>query len=684
MNTEKLREMVDAALIGTSIDSPLSSYELAYKLVRSYISGDSEEVADQLRILTSDLILKGLLAKEKLTPYVNIVGILREAVRHYPQSRVEPTDWLSAISAVVANQVRFYQYSYNEAHLLSQERSVVAKAKAANTLREFGYSLTIANGNIVLEEGEEEKIAIEMDSLCKKIGGAALADVVFRANRHTYSKQLERFNIVRRVTSGPGPADPSVPAGLLLQMANKHMGNKPSGGQSDWDRLVHLSTASCAMFDVQPYSAFEQMFLKRKSILGFLQKTALYDSIFPFQQMNASHAILMMRGLLGPLGDELSFEGIPLGAVVRVGCLLIQVAEKENGKTFSIDYFLSLTNSNKKNVKNILKSVFTHQVSGVNLALTFPPRSNDIDATFRPLILDPKGDLYMPPATICAPAVFEAILAFARSAYAENHKKKSLDNRLGTLMEDFLQKQFSLRGVQVKTGKYDFGETEEGRSQNGECDLVIETDTQIFFLELKKKVLTRLARSGDDVSILMDLSKSVIDSQLQIMRHEYLLKTYGSMKLTSPSGEVVEIQHKGRDIERVSVSLTDFGGMQDRLFLNQLLTICCQVEFEHTDLDHNERLTELNTKLRELRKWAVQLGDFSGPAPRPFNSAWFVSIPQLLMFLDRTKGSAGFEEELRSVRQVSTGSRDLYFEYDQALGRPRPWAVARPTTLVSA
>lgn len=58
----------------------------------------------------------------------------------------------------------------------------------------------------------------------------------------------------------------------------------------------------------------------------------------------------------------------------------------------------------------------------------------------------------------------------------------------------------------------------------GECDFIIGCKNSIIIIEAKKKVLTIKSKSEQNYNIFMDLSTSLLKSQIQAGKVEFLLK----------------------------------------------------------------------------------------------------------------------------------------------------------------
>ena len=131
-------------------------------------------------------------------------------------------------------------------------------------------------------------------------------------------------------------------------------------------------------------------------------------------------------------------------------------------------------------------------------------------------------------------------------------------------IERFLETEFAAHGVPICGGEYD------ADGEHGECDLVIETPETVIFSEVKKKALTRRAKAGSDADLLLDLAGSLLAAQAQAGWHEVRLRRHEHLDLKR-EGMTRRLALNGRQVERVAVSLFDFGSFQDRILLKQFL-----------------------------------------------------------------------------------------------------------------
>lgn len=236
-------------------------------------------------------------------------------------------------------------------------------------------------------------------------------------------------------------------------------------------------------------------------------------------------------------------------------------------------------------------------------------------------------------------------------------KYKNLDdNYLGPGIERFLRAEFEARGITALAGNY----TCDG--EFGECDLVVETSHTIIFFEIKKKPLTRLARAGSDAHLMVDLAQSLLAAQVQAGWHEVRLRRHRFLELND-RGTKRTLRIEGREVERVAVSLMDYGSFQDRIFLEQFLQGIMGAKFSVSVSSLTEKFDQMNNSISQLARQVEILNkDRDGPR-RPFFHCWFLSVPQILIILDNVFDAESLKKAFWATRHIATSQSDFYFDY---------------------
>ena len=250
---------------------------------------------------------------------------------------------------------------------------------------------------------------------------------------------------------------------------------------------------------------------------------------------------------------------------------------------------------------------------------------------------------------MCGWGYVEALLTALRPHYQQ------FDDRVGLAIESFLEAELASHGVPAISGEYDLN------GEHGECDLVAVTPKTLVFMELKKKSLTRRARAGSDADLLLDLAGSLLAAQAQAGWHELRITQAGSLDLVR--GEIRNhLSLDGRGVEKIAVGMLDFGSFQDRIMLKHFLEATLNVNFGSSDPNYAKRFKSVNDALKEIRDQYSLAHQGEAEVHQPFFNCWFISVPQLLIFLDEVTDADSFRETLWKYRHMTTGASDLYFE----------------------
>ncbi len=278
------------------------------------------------------------------------------------------------------------------------------------------------------------------------------------------------------------------------------------------------------------------------------------------------------------------------------------------------------------------------------------------DFFLRPLLYQSGRRFWLLDRSVCAPACLEALLTPLRQ------EKNGVDDKVGLEIERFLEAEFTSHGIHISAGDYDTAQ------EHGECDLVIDTPETVIFVEVKKKALTRRAKAGSDAHLLLDFAGSLLAAQAQAGWHEVRLRRDHYLDLER-NGTTRRLELNARGVERVAVSLLDFGSFQDRILTKQFLESTMNVSFTPVAANLNKKFNELNKSLAAIREQVAALYPGQMEINQPFFNCWFLSVPQMLVLLDGVTDGAGFRAALWSCRHIVTGSSDFYFD----LSKMRLW-----------
>jgi len=633
-----------------------------YAQIRSCFTSSHTAVWRACKSLRKDLIREYVLCGALLDPYFEVLDHLQDAIRTASGDPRVPVDgdWDRAIRSA------FDHAQINSWNVLNQEKIHARDfmvAQAARALRDAGFAIRLEPGWLSLEEAAETALIAAIEGLIATMGGINVARRIFEAISPDYDADQQRYHVVRR-TSMTGEGLPQMPWGYLIQLAVKHIrGRKPYvNTDTQWHTLCGLSQAYAAVIDVQPYVPPFFGTMDATALMPYLQEMAVYDALFRIPQMRPTDVVKVAGGMLNWLDMSApTGAGWSIDQVLEIIGYLLNPARDVRGPIFieEADIWRACPGIPRQIVTQILDEVLSHPSAGANRNFSRPtdapiPENPDLkdvghDFFLRPLLHQSDRRFILLDRSVCAPACLEALLTSLRP------QTKGLDDKVGSAVEHFLKTEFAAHNVPVGGGNYDAG------GEHGECDLVVETPEAVIFAEVKKKPLTRRARAGSDAHLLLDLAGSLLGAQAQAGWHEVRLRRDGRLDLER-DGISTCLELNGREIERVAVSLFDFGSFQDRILLKQFFEATMNARFTPVKASLNKKFNEINKALGEIREQVAALHSGEKVVNQPFFNCWFISVPQLLVLLDGVTDGAGFKTSLWSCRHVVTGSSDLYFD----------------------
>lgn len=618
--------------------------------------------------LFSQLIRRHIVDGTELLPYLTIVDVVQEEAKklqpnQYFLSFNYTAEWQNAlldVNDLILIQPPFADL-YTTAGLERFRPRLVKPAQKVAWLKNNGYSnIPVVNGKFDISTEDLMSLVDSIEQDILKYGGLNLSRQIFSGFSRIYDQRQDRYHLGRRCnTTGKG-IEPRIPMGYILNLCIKP-NNFIEGGnnQRDLDKITEKTIALACLYDVQPYSTFELEFKIHDNLIEFLTEISIFDSLFTFKQLRPTDVCKMIRGIFDWVDETRMRDnlGWTLDQGIKVIEVILQlVVPPDRAVSFTeASLFAEIPEIPGATVKLILDAL-THLSPKPNNDFIIPHDIKKADAQFKPLVR--SGETYFLIDTSWSGIGFYEAIAMALRSFME----KEVQENIGPAAESFLKSELTRKGVTYKSGEYS--------NKKGECDIVIETTETIIFIEVKNKPLTRKAQGGSDVDILVDVSCSLIDSQIQLGNHEILIRKNGFLELKDSGGNNHRIELKGRAIERISLTVLDYGGLNDRRVLSQVLALALSAQFNATGV-HNEKLDELNEKCSQLQSQAIELNEMGAWHKIPYFNCWFLSIPQFLILLDYVKSNEDFKRELFSTKFVTFGSLDFYHDFAAMKGFQR-------------
>ena len=619
---------------------------------------------NKLNDFQKELVYRYVIYNEEVFNCLSIINIISDANRQIKADLplFDSINWKNIVISC-KNYLNFSNglkiTSDNIKHNYNKDFS---RAESIKFLMKKGCDIEIHNSDIIIFGLEE--LYDELDKKIKKIGGINLIFLIFELLE--YNNKFHRF-IFRRTLNMTEITDPFIPYGYILNLALKHPQYKNQTKHIKvinlLNEIVELATAlTNGVFDVQYYNIFSHVFQSGKTLNEYLHNIVLHDTLFTIPQSNISYEINLCKILFDFhddfFKDALEFSLNDLLLVMKH----IQNLDKFNrGRPilFSLGKDIIIQNLTFDEIIKIL-DFFSHDKC--NSDYLKPDDYSKIDFWKKPLIKLSHNYYFLPSLSWSSQNLYECIVSSLRMPY-KNKFNKNLDEDLGKRLELFLQLTFKENNIKYYTGNFD----EYGIK--GECDFLIECNPAIIIIELKKKVLTTNSKSGKDYSIFIDLLNSLLKSQYQSSKVEFLLRKYGSITLKDDNKEK-NIHFNNRRIVRISLTHLDYGMLQNNLvstnFLKSLLNYSYGIENGDVKLNRKFEDFEENRKLWvDLFNALCELDNNLGR--NLFFEYYFLDLNKFLTILNESEDNNSFFENLPKDNFFHISELDWYFVYDRLL-----------------
>lgn len=530
-------------------------------------------------------------------------------------------------------------------------------AAAAKRLREFGLQIKIENCNYLTENDD-----IVFDALTKWIreaGGRRFLKMLL-----SQMEYLEPEGIFLTDMNGntPNPKDVIIvkPYNYLVNLALANI--KADGGSNReatqaFGKAISLATDYCFLkYPVQNFgNLWGDLFHRDRDMVEFFRDLVYKESVFGltqhsvwFAKMFCERVLKYMQHTKRGVDRKYSFEdyGRLMNYVLSVADAVKCVELRKN----------ELNKLGVKAIEQLINDVTTGD-DILNKGFRTPLDGEKENAVNKPLI-KVNGKIYALPATIGSWGWFEALMTVVRNQEKEDNQK-DIDKEVGELIEVYIKEKLDDKLIKHCSGTY-------SSSVKGEADLVVEGTNGIMLFEIKKKSLTRKAKSGNEFKIVADLLGSLIDSQAQCFRTSHLMIKDGYVDLDDGNGNMIRVEKQSRTAECISVCLGSFGPLQDRILIKSIMDEMCNnlltAEYEGTDKQIIRGVKKYN---KDVQKWMPFLNEerANGDSKtNPFFNSWFLDLEQLMLIIKDSNSNDELLARLIETKNVTTGSYNFYRE----------------------
>lgn len=645
-----------------------------YSTISSSISLKEKEEKENIKRLEfinlrNDLIYRYILFDENPIEYLKIISVINDSCRkdcNYFVNFNNTENWKTAIENC-KNYIFFRPntFTIELKNLRKDYPKQYDIATSAKYLIKNDCKIEIINSQINIIEGFDA-IAIKLEEMIKNLGGITLIKSIFNylSQKKQYSERFERY-LMPRKTSGLGyEQKPEIPFGYLLNIALKYPYEKLKlkNPQKELNNIIELSIIMTnGAFGVQQYNMWENIFQDGETIIKLCTDIALWDSLYNFPQTRPTSAFEITQNLFSYIDNSI-FENTLGFKKEDFWCVVNKINSiNANPNNITIIYVSKLEKELKQIDTNIIQSIlnFLSHKSDVNKDYNLPSDYFHIDFFLKPLLKLSPTKFVLLNKSWCSPSYFESLATHFREVL--KIERRDLDYELGQQLEIYLQEKLKRNNINFFTGNY------RVNGVDGECDLLIETDKSIILIEFKKKTLTRKAKSGIDINVLLDLVESLFNAQIQAGRTEIFLREEKELILVNNKKEEFKIELKDRTIERIALTQLEFGGFQDRTIVKSFLKSFLTHSFNTNSND--KQIIKKFEKLAEKQKvWIDQYEKLinldKSFEHHPYFNCWFLSLPQLMEIINLSNDNNSFYETLTNTKYITMSTLDWYFEFN--------------------
>jgi len=373
----------------------------------------------------------------------------------------------------------------------------------------------------------------------------------FNEIKKKYNAKIERYYL--RPAPSNNPLEKyiqPIPFGFVFNIIlSTSLKKSPENNARFYDEAIELAKhyIYCTQnLSLNPYSNMVQ---DHNTIIKSLQKTVFVDQQYTIEQISHKHFKKIFNSLL--LNSNYD---IVISSYYNIYKFLLTKASYCDCFEFTeADLVSHLKNVPLSDTPSNLLSVLSLDISEVNQGYLYPDDIIKRNYYQKPIIK--TGNKYL--------FINRNFTLYGFYLLTQKHLINNIkQNNIGSYFEKCLLQELEAKGIQVLANKkYRISKVSaeeiSSKSQEGECDYILETDDTIIFIELKQKTLTSESRSGFEIKTLTDLASSFLHPLTQATKHEYFLIRDGRINFTD--GTTINLNN--RKIEKIALTAFGFYGL---------------------------------------------------------------------------------------------------------------------------
>ena len=551
-----------------------------------------------------------------------------------------------------------YLYLSDTRRWATRDMEMVSIIKSMkNLLSRYSLEYEINYGEIILSDKSDRTIQSDLEQSIRMIGGIAFLGKLFVRNiSQLYDNTVDRYLINRNKRQYALRIDElRIPFNYLIQLGIKYVNHSKvvmltdSGTECLFDTIIQNSRDYLNVMNLQSYSVFSDLIYDYKTIPMILKNNTIFEKMFTPLQYRPDFVIEFLKEVYAPLSQSIIIAGYSFDEYLQF-CRIVLENRRVCVK-YSFDELKQKTEIGKKALMSILSDVSFEYDEVNSMFDTFLSETN---YNLKPLVRLSDGTYFLFSTYFNGFAFCEAIYHKLKPLY-----HKPFDKDKGRIIESMVRSFFD-----SKKYPYHYGNYKVSKSQTEDCDLVVENDDKIVFIEIKNRPLDESFEQGDDVTTLKCLAEGMIYAQRQCLKHEYYLKKFASITLESPDKSIditpYKLSWNNRRVIRVSVCSQEYLFLTNKLFSAKLLESLTVSTYHANDEKREDKLDKLNGESTKLRDLIYKMYGPDTDLNQIFYDTLLRSAQQIYTILSVSHSLDEFINYLTQPIYFEDGSGDVY------------------------
>ncbi len=454
----------------------------------------------------------------------------------------------------------------------------------------------IKNGSISITENAENKIHHQLEQLISKVGGRTVLKLLFENEfQPKHNKQFDRYMITKNKQLSLKTSQTPIPYNYLINICLKHLDKDFSpiltpSIENDYYKLIEDGIKFIDLLEIYSSNPMSETQVDSLGLVDFMVDNTIFENLCIPNQYSKQFLDSILCKIYLP--SYINNEKCP--KLYKTNSFLRLISAVLSEKPCSILNAKKLA-TNVRVKSSTVKEFLEH--FSVNLEESNAEFDNMFHSTtsiHKPLIKLNEQDFFF------------LSTQFSGYAFCNNIQDviKSRDFRrdLGLKLEDFVKNILCKKNYSYKFGYY----APKDQLNKGECDLILEDEKRILFIELKNCGLPYEFENTDIVTILRCLGEGMLKAQKQILHHKlHLIKNNQKMMLYKDVNDKTHysvLDNSGnKRIYSISICASEYAFFTSGIIAKRLTENMPNMTFHACDEKREKELCNLNKLSGQIR-----------------------------------------------------------------------------------